>query len=115
MVKGLHKVKEGKLRNNDTVSSWIKETSVFVFVPSKEVPLVVNEFYWTFVASFFVWVVNFVATGIVKSVLVPSSFPFDVCREFVGWSGIYVVSSSCDLSQRSCLKDKPVAIQDGSE
>ena len=100
---------------DDTVCSWIEETSVFVFVPSKEVPLVVNEFYWAFVASFFVWVVNFVATGIVKSVLMPSSFPFYVCREFVRWSGIYVVFSSSDLSQRSCLKDKPVTIQGGSE
>jgi hypothetical protein len=73
---------------DDTVSSWIEETSVFIVVPSKEVPLVVNEFYWSFVASFFMRVVNFVATGVVKSVLVPSSFPFNVCREFVGWSGV---------------------------
>ena len=100
---------------DNTVSSWIEEASVFVVVPSKEVPLVVNELYWAFVTSFFVWVVNFVATGVVKSVLVPSSFPFNVCREFVGWSGIYIVFSSSDLSQRSCLKDKPVTIQGGSE
>ena len=68
---------------DDTISSWIEETSVFVVVPSKEVPLVVDEFYGAFVASFFVWVIDFVATGVVKSVLVPSSFPFNVIREFV--------------------------------
>ena len=73
---------------DDTVSSWVKEASVFVVVPGKEVPLMVNEFYRAFVASFFVGVIDFVATGVVKSVLVPSSFPFDVCGEFVGWSGI---------------------------